>query len=256
MMTKLFSVVFALVFCFSAHAAQFEISTLAGSANPNMDFVRDTVKRQVKLVPGHSLVDHTTAMVYFASRNGAQSIQTVQNLSDQGSGTTENLIRAVDLAARSSVIVLNVAGGGDMEYVCARMRMYPNTVFLSPGGSNASYENGADKPSCYAPNIVFVNGLNRDLTDLAGNQNFGPLARLAVPYVSLSAPVGEDRSITFSSKAFGMAMAAGKMAELHREDASLTGAALIDRFFGEKTSYLRTLERKIAGARALLDVAY
>lgn len=255
-MNKYLFCTLTLLFCLSVPAHAFEISTIIGSSNPKMPFVEQVVKEEVKLVPGYAQPDYTTGAIYFAWRNGAQSIQAIQAISDEGSATEENFLRAIDISAANSAIALSALGGGNMEGMCARMARHPDTVFLMPGGSDGSFDDGSNKPSCFARNILFVNGLNSTLTDLAVNQNYGTLSRAAIPYTNLSAPVDDGRSIKYTSKAFGMGMVAGKMAQLLREDPSLKGAALIDRFLGEKTVYLRTLEGKIAGARALIDVQY
>jgi hypothetical protein len=81
--------------------------------------------------------------------------------------------------------------------------------------------------------------------------SYGPLVRLAVPGMSLTAPVAPERYASYLSDAFGMAVAAGKLSEFSRKNPSLKGADLISQFLGE-ADYLPALRGKITGAKAIL----
>ena len=250
---KIFFVFALALFSGTAHAYQYEVSTMIGSPNEQMPFVQEIVKNNVALVPGKTQRDYTTATVYFAWKNGVQSLQSIQLIGEDGSASSVNFHSAIEIAATNSAIVQSAVGGGDMQSACLRMAAKPDTAFLMPIGSDGSRDDSFDAPACMASNILFVAGLNAELTDLASNQSFGDKARLAVPYVNLSAPVDESRSVRYTSKSFGLGMVAGKMAQVLREFPRLRGAALIKKFLELKTAHLSSLEGKVSGARALLD---
>jgi hypothetical protein len=104
-----------------AQALPYEVSLLMGSANPEMPFVRDAVKNHVALVPGINFADFTTGVTYFAWKNGARSIQTVQVLQDNGSATLADVTRAIDIASESSSVVIAPLAGSRAEEMCAKM---------------------------------------------------------------------------------------------------------------------------------------
>lgn len=64
------------------------------------------------------------------------------------------------------------------------------------------------------------------------------LARVAVPFVSLS----QNPIYPRPARAFGQAIAAGKMAAILRENPGLHGAALIEKFLSDAAVYLLALE--------------
>ena len=239
---------------YPAHAAQpFEISTLLGTGNARMPFVQEVVRSHVRMVPGDNVADFTTGVLYFAWKNGARSVQTIQVLQDEGYATLDDAKTAIDLASSNSAIVISPLGGTDFEELCAKMAEKQNTAFLiSLGG--VGYTLSPFFTKCASRNILFVTVLNPELTGLGEFASYGPLVRLAVPGVELSAPVDQDRSASFLSDGFGMAVAAGKLTEFLRRNPSLQGAALLSGFLHE-AEVLPSLRGKITGARAITKFA-
>lgn len=229
-----------------------ELAVFAGTPNTEMSFVKGTLAELWEFVPGRNLQDYTTAIHYFAERNGVQSVAAVQVLSDQGSGTWNDTYRALAALSPRAKVVL-IPFGPHPEEFCTELAVRPATVFLVPNSSDVR----AHAPgSCLARNILFVGALNAALDDLAPNETPSPLLRVAAPYVNLEAPVTPDRRLRYSSRAFGMGMIAGKMATLIRTNPELAGAALVDAFLSANTVRLPGLEGKVEGGRALLDVNY
>ncbi|MGE3261532.1 MAG: hypothetical protein AB7K68_07115 [Bacteriovoracia bacterium] len=241
----------------SAFASGVELAIVASLPNEKMSFVRETLREKFDFTGKPGNTDYATAITYFAQKNGVQTVSAIQVLTEEGSVTTDHFHQGLELGASQAPIVLAPLGGADMQSSCLKMAAQPQTAFLLPIGSDAAFDNGALEPACYSANILFVGGMNKELTELAVNQTYGTKARIGVPYVTLTAPVGEDgRTITYTSKAFGLGMLAGKMAALLREEPSLRGGTLIQRFVDTKTAYLPSLLGKVRDARALVDVEY
>lgn len=236
----------------SAHAATHELATIAGTPNTDRPFVAKILKNFVGMVPGVNETDYTTGLFYFAERNGAEAVQAIQILNERGNATKVDFAVSLDLAAKDSAIVLATVGGGSPAAACEQAASNPHTVYLF----SAAMLNPTDPREmigpCRAKNILFVTALNAGLNDVGEYSPRGALVRLAVPAMRLTAPVDENRSITYQSVGFGMAMAAGKMTETLREYPFLKGPALIERFLRTKTARLGSLKGKVAGERALL----
>lgn len=228
-------------------APSYELSVVAGSPNTAQESVSRILKNSVEIAKGENEQDYTTGLFYFADRNGAQAAQAILLINERGTATTFDFFHAIDIGAVSSKIVLVPLGGGSPDPVCKRAAGTPRTVFLF--AANALMEENENGP-CRAKNILFITALNKDLSDVSPVQKTGPLVRLAVPAVNLKAPA--TRTIILQSTGFGMAMAAGKLAETSREHPQLWGAALIERFLNTKADRLSALRGKVVGERALL----
>ncbi len=233
-----------------AQAGAYEVSALLGTANQEMPFVRDVVKSRIALIPGNSIPDFTTGVAYFAWKNGTQSLQTIQVIQENGSATLADVKTAIDIASSSSTIVLAPLAGTESEEMCAKMAEKPDTVFLITLGE-IGYTLSPFFTKCASRNILFVTVLNAELTDLGEYASSGPLVRLAVPGMNLTAPVDRDRRVSFLSDGFGMAIAAGKLSAFLRKNPTLKGAGLLAAFLAE-SDYLPALKGKITGAKAIL----
>ncbi len=233
----------------SAYALPYDVSLLMGTANPEMSFVRDAVKNHVALVPGSSFEDITTGVTYFAWKNGAQAIQTIQVLQGEGYATLEDVIAAIDIASESSPVVIAPLAGSRVEEMCSKMAEKPDTTFLITLGETG-YTLSPFFTKCASRNILFVTVLNQELTGLGEFASYGPLVRLAVPGMSLSAPVAPGRTASYLSDVFGMSVAAGKISEFSRKNPSLKGAQLLNQFLAE-AELLPALRGKITGAKAI-----
>lgn len=250
-------IIFAATFLLSApsFAGGTEVAILADFPNSKLSFVKDTLKERIDLLLNAAPEsDYATGMIYFASRNGVKEASAIRVLSPEGSTTMELYHRALEIGSLRAPIVISPIGGGSTAETCALAARFSDTAFVMVTTSDATQDRG--ERECFAPNLLFVAGLNGQLTDLAENQSYGGKIGLAVPYKSLEFPVEEGRTTKYSSKAMGMSMVAGKMAELLRVEPSLRGAALIRRFMELRTVVLPSLERKVRGARALVDVEY
>jgi hypothetical protein len=157
---------------------------------------------------------------------------------------------AIDIASKNSALVLAPLGGDGIEELCVKMAEKSDTVFLVTLG-NVGYNLSPLFTRCAAKNILFVTVLNSELSGLGEFASYGPLVRLAVPGMELSAPVDGDRRVSFLSDGFGMAVAAGKIAALFRKMPELKGAALLTQFLAE-TEELSSLRGKVTGAKAIL----
>lgn len=233
-----------------ASAYSYELSTLMGTSNERMPFVRETVKDFVSFVPGVNARDYTTGTIYFGWRNGVESVQSIQILNDRGSSTAEILMKGIDIAGASSAIVLVPVGGGNFEMFCRRMAEKSDTVFVALMLA-AKPHGGEMSPACAAGNILLIAGLNADLASLGPSEPFGPALRLAVPTMDLSAPVDDGVTYAFANRSFGMAIAAGKLARTLRAHPELRGAALVARFLEDETEVVPALIGKVAGGRAI-----
>jgi len=242
-----------LIIAHSTFAFETEVATLAGLPNENMSFVHQILKEKINIVQGSNLNDYTTAAYYFAARNGVQSSTAVQALNNDGSTDLQTFFYALEQASKKAAIV-TVAAGPVIEDICLRMAAHPAVVYIVPISSNSTYQEPTT--SCLSKNILFVAGLNQTLNDLEVNQSFGPLVRLAIPYMNLKAPVDANRSITINSKFLGMSFVAGKMAQIIRNKPNILGQDLVDRFFAQNTIYLPSLEGKVGNPRALVEVNY
>lgn len=238
------------MFASSAHALTYDVSLLMGTGNLEMSFVREAVKNHVVLAPGVNFQDITTGVTYFAWKNGAESVQTIQVLREDGSAAMADVVRGIDIASESSAVVIAPLAGSRAEEMCAKMYEKQETVFLITLGE-LGYTLSPFHTKCASRNILFVTVLNRELTGLGEYASYGPLVRLAVPGMDLSAPVAPGRSASYLSDAFGMAVAAGKISEFSRRNPSLKGADLLGQFL-EASDYLPPLRGKVTGARAIL----
>lgn len=245
----------ALAWSVSARAAArpYEMSTLLGSANAQMPFVQGLVKKRVDLVHADNFEDLTTGVLYFASRNGLETAETIQVFRDGGNATLTDIEAAIDIASRDSAIVFAPISGDGVEAMCTKMAQKADTAFLVTLGE-PGYTLSPLDTRCASRNILFVTTLNADLTGLGDYASYGPLVRLATPGMDLEAPVAPDRKASFLSDAFGMAVAAGELAQAKRRYPELDGAALISRFLAEAET-LPSLRGKIPGAKAILKFA-
>ncbi|MGZ3695340.1 MAG: hypothetical protein ACXWQO_14580 [Bdellovibrionota bacterium] len=234
-------------------AATYELTTLLGTPNQDMPFVRDAVKNHVEMVPGNNIADFTTGVIYFASKNGTESVQTIQIFQEGGNTTLSDVGKAIDLASANSAIVLAPITGSEVEEMCGMMMKKKDTAFLVTFGADG-YNLSPLYTHCSSKNILFVTTLNKELTGLGDFTTYGPLVRLAVPGMDLMAPVDKDRRVSFLSDGFGMAVAAGQLSELSRKDPSLKGAALLAKFL-EQADTLPSLQGKVAGSKAILRFA-
>ena len=231
-------------------APTFELSTLLGTANARMPFVQEIVKNHVELAPGTNFVDYTTGVLYFAWRNGAAAVQTFQVLGEGGNAPLAGVLEAIDKASADSSIVLAPLSGEAMEDMCSKMAANPQTAFLITLG-DVGYTLSPFFTRCASRNILFVTVLNAELTELGQLASYGPLVRLAVPGMDLSAPVEGDRRASFLSDGFGMGVAAGKLAALSRARPELKGAALLSQFLADQEE-LAVLKGRVTGAKAIL----
>lgn len=240
----------------SARAAGFpaELAMIGSFPNPELPFVQKTVVERFDLLPlPGPYSDYMTGITYFAARNGVTKLSILRTMEENGSTDYNDYFKAIKLAGQRAPIVLSPLGGGfEDEKVCELAAQFPNTAFLLVNANDGAKD--APNSSCFAANLLFVAGLNEMRTDLAVDQEKGGKQRLAVPYMKLRFPVEEGKSVTYSVRALGLAMAAGKMAELLRAEPGLRGAALIQRFLDTKATYLPALEGKVVGAKALLLV--
>ena len=251
-LTKKFSLFFSALSLSAnfAMAQNYELATLLGTPNEKMPFVQEVVKNHLPLVEGNSFVDFTTGVLYFSWRNGVHSAQTIQIFQEQGNANLSDVLKALEIASQNSGIVLAPLSGTGFEEMCEKMAEKTETAFLiSLGG--VGYTLSPFYTKCASRNILFVTVLNPELTGLGEFASFGPLVRLAVPGMDLSAPVDTNRTASFLSDGFGMAVAAGKLASFSRSNPSLKGAALISQFLAT-TDYLPSLRGKITGAKAIL----
>lgn len=246
---KVTATLFLLLGAASAHAVPYDVTLLMGTANGEMPFVREAVKNHVPLTPGIHVEDFTTGVTYFAWRNGAEAIQTIQVLQEGGNATMDDVAKAIDIASETSAIVVAPLAGSRAEDMCAKMAEKPGTTFLITLGE-AGYTLSPFYTKCASRNILFVTVLNPELTGLGEYASYGPLVRLAVPGMNLTAPVAPGRTASYLSDAFGMAVAAGKISEFLRRNPSLNGAGLISQFLAE-AEYLPALRGKITGAKAI-----
>lgn len=235
----------------TAEAKPFEVATLLGSPNMDLPWVQSAVKNQVLLTPGQTWMDITTGVVYFASRNGAESVQTIQVVREEGNARLADVFSAIDIAARDSAIVVAPLAGDKQEEMCEKMAEKTDTAFLIALGERG-YTLSPLFTKCASRNILFVTVLNPEGTGLAEFATYGPLVRLAAPGRELEAPVDRDgRKVSYLSDIFGMSVAAGQLSALARKSPDLSGAALIQAFLQEQP-VLETLRGKIPGARAIL----
>lgn len=235
-----------------AFAKPYEVSTLLGSANMDLPWVAGTVKNEVAIAPGRTWTDLTTGVVWFASRNGTQALQTIQVVQDGGNALIPDVFSAIEIAARDSSIVIAPLAGQAQEEMCDKMSQYPETAFLVSLGMQG-YTLSPLFTKCASRNILFITVLNPELTGLAEWATYGPLARLAAPGRELSAPVDRDgRRVSFLSDIFGMSVAAGQLSAFLRQNPTLNGAALIQGFL-QSRPVLESLRGKIPGARAILS---
>lgn len=240
-----------LVFSAAASAAPaYELSTILGTANGRMPFVQEVEKNHISLAPGNNFTDYTTGVLYFAWRNGAQSVQTIQVLREEGNATLADVKNAIDIASQSSAVVLVPLSGDGMEEMCAQMADKKETAFLITLG-DTGYTLSPFHTKCASRNILFVTVLNAELNDLGEFASYGPLVRLAVPGMDLSAPVDGDRRVSFLSDGFGMGVAAGRILEFRRRNPELKGADLLRGFLAEADE-LPPLRGKVYGAKAIL----
>ncbi|MGZ3700256.1 MAG: hypothetical protein ACXWSD_00655, partial [Bdellovibrionota bacterium] len=230
--------------------AAYELTTLLGTGNSRMPFVQEIVKNHVVIAPGDNFADYTTGVLYFAWRNGVNSAQTIQVLREGGNATLADIFKAIDLASQNSAIVLAPLSGDGVEEMCAKMAEKSATAFLITLG-DVGYTLSPFFTKCASRNILFVTVLNADGSDLGEYASYGPLVRLAVPGMDLSAPVDGDRRVSFLSDGFGMAIAAGKLAALQRARPGLKGAELISEFLSTQDD-LPILKGKVTGAKAIL----
>jgi len=230
-------------------APSFELTTLLGSANDRMPFVQEIVKDRVALAPGANFVDYTTGVLYFAWRNGVNSARTVQVLRDAGNANLADVLAGIELASKDSAVVLAPLSGDGVEEMCAKMAERTDTAFLITLG-DVGYTLSPFFTKCASRNILFVTVLDGDLTGLGEYASYGPLVRLAVPGMDLSAPVDGDRRVSFLSDGFGMAIAAGQIAALSRSRPELRGAALLAEFL-KQAEELPALRGKVTGAKAI-----
>jgi hypothetical protein len=248
MKTHLFAALFLLI-ASTAFAHTFDLAVLAGSPNEKQPFVHEILQGRITYVDsGTSDVGNfTDGIFYFAGRNGVRSALSVEILYKDGSAFDADFLAATrDAGARAAIALVPV--GPVTEEYCRRFADHPDTVFIAGLGSNAERFDDSKTPTCFSSNILFVAGLNAEMTDLNSNQSWGELARVAVPYAGLKSPVDSR-----SSRSIGMAVAAGKMAEILRGNPDLRGAALIEAFLATATVELPSLKGKIAGSRALVD---
>lgn len=231
-------------------APLYELSTLLGTGNSRMPFVQEVVKNHVEIAPGSNFVDYTTGVIYFAWRNGATAVQTIQVLGEAGNAPLAGVLEAIDKASSESSIVLAPLSGDAMEEMCSKMADKPQTAFLITLG-DVGYTLSPFYTKCASRNILFVTVLNADLSELGEFASYGPLVRLAVPGMDLSAPVDGDRRASFLSDGFGMGVAAGKLAVLSRSRPELKGAALLSQFLMEQEE-LTVLKGRVTGAKAIL----
>ncbi len=252
MSLRIFSICFLSFLCAAGAKAEtiYELAMLLGTGNQQMPFVQEVVKNHVALVPGNNFSDFTTGVLYFSWKNGAQSAQTIQVLQEGGNASLADVYTAIDIASRDSAIVLAPLSGDGVEEMCTRMAEKTETAFLVTLGS-IGYTLSPFFTKCAARNILFVTILNSELTGLADFASYGPLVRLAVPGVDLSAPVDGERRVSFLSDGFGMAVAAGKLAAFMRKNPTLKGAALLKQFLAE-AEYLPSLKGRVTGAKAIL----
>ncbi len=233
-----------------AQAKPYEVSTLLGSANMDLPWVREAVKHEVALTPVRNWTDLTTGVVYFASRNGTEAMQTIQVVQDGGNALLKDVFDAIDIAARDSSIVVAPLAGDSQEKMCEKMSEKTDTAFLVSLGEQG-YTLSPLYTRCASRNILFVTVLNPELNGLAEFATYGPLVRLATPGRELAAPVDRDgRRVSFLSDIFGMSVAAGQLSAYLREHPNLSGAALIHGFLQEQP-VLEALRGKIPGARAI-----
>lgn len=229
--------------------AGYELTTLLGTPNHDMPFVRETVKNEVALVPGANFADLTTGVIYFAAKNGTAELQSIQIFAESGAAKLADVRKAIDMASANSAIVFAPITGTETEEMCTAMAEKKDTVFLVSFGSDG-YNLSPLFTHCSAKNILFVTVLNEQLTGLDDFATYGPLVRLAVPGMSLTAPVDRERNVSFMSDGFGMAVAAGQMSALLRREPTLKGAALIAKFLAEAES-MPSLMGKVTGAKAI-----
>lgn len=247
--------VFLALSCFLAWSeakgaeARVELTTLLGTPNSQQEYVREILRKEISLAPGRNFVDFTTGVLYFAWRNGALSAQAIQILGEGGNAHLSDALSAIDSASASSSVVLAPLVGDRVEEMCARMAEKNDTVFLVTLGE-AGYTLSPFFTKCASRNILFVTTLNAELTALGEFASYGPLVRLAVPGVDLSAPVEGDRYVSFLSDGFGMGIAAGKLAAFLRSNPELRGAGLLEAFLTAQ-EVLPSLRGKVTGARAL-----
>lgn len=237
----------------SAFAFDYDMAVFLGSPRISMNFVSEILKEKIDQVPGENMLDYTTATFYFAQRNGVKAAASVQVVTETGTAYYVDIFSGIQkLQDKAAVMILPL--GPSTESLCRPLAEKTDIVFLLPIGASGETEDPSDKPSCAAGNILFAAGLNFKKDDLAENQNISPLTRVATPYTALTAPVDQDRSMSYSANAFGLSMIAGKMAELRALNPELKGAALVDAFLASKTTTLEKLAGKVQGGRALIDV--
>ena len=227
-----------------------ELSIVAGSPHQEYDFVREVLVERLKLQDSRqsSISDHTNRIFYFAQKNGVNSIISIEVLTRTGSGSYEQVMEGMRFAASRSKIILNALGPLTNSW-CQVMASHPSVVFMTPVNSDGKIIDASKFPDCRAANILVVSGLDASLTDLHSTQDRGDIVRLAVPFVNLKSPI---RSA--SSRAYGMGMVAGKMAQLIRANPELAGAELVNSFFKTNTIYLEKLEGKVKAGRAFVTI--
>jgi len=227
-----------------------ELSIVAGSPHQEYDFVREVLVERFRLQDSSqsSISDHTSRIFYFAQKNGVKSIISIEVLTGAGSGSYEQVMEGMRFAATRSKVILNALGPLTNSW-CQVMASYPSVVFMTPVNSDGKIVDTSKFPDCRAANILIVSGLDTSLTDLHSTQDRGDIVRLAVPFVNLKSPIGSA-----SSRAYGMGIVAGKMAQLIRANPELTGAELINLFFKTNTIYLEKLEGKVKAGRAFVTL--
>lgn len=225
-----------------------ELSIVAGSPHQEYDFVKEVLVERLKLQDSSqsSVSDHTSRIFYFAQRNGVNSIISIEVLTRTGSGSYEQVIEGMRFAANRSKIILNALGPLTNNW-CQVMASYPRVVFITPVNSDGKIIDASKFPDCRAANILVVAGLDASLTDLHSTQDRGDIVRLAVPFVNIKSPIGSA-----SSRAYGMGMVAGNMAQLIRTNPELEGAELVNSFLKTNTIYLEKLEGKVKAGRAFV----
>ena len=229
-------------------ANQVELAIVAGTPDQSFSFVKNILKSRVKLVgSGDTGISKFTSQIfYFAERAGIQSAASVEVLKSTGGTTLQLVLDGVRSAAPNSKIIL-LSVGPILEVSCVEFKKYPNTVFLALVTIGELPYDEARNPSCSSPNILYVAGLNENLTDLQNQKLGASILRLAVPATNMQTPLGVR-----SSRTFGMALVAGRMASMMRENPALKGKELVDLFLVKETDFLPAIADRVVGGKAFV----
>ncbi len=240
----------------AAHAQSLELATLLGRPDSSQAFVSRTLAKSVALTSGQPELDFTTEMFSVLYRNGAPRTAAIEILESTGAITEQAWEQGIWAATLEAPVVLNVVGNSDMGSICVRMAEYVETAFVFVAGNDARriLPDSDEALHCSSGNILRVAPLNVATLQIPEFTNVGASVRLAAPGVNIAVTGPGGRVGRRSNGSVAAALVAARLAVLARENPTLRGARLIERFFEEETTLIPALQEKVESGRAWLGL--